>query len=132
MSLNSVVVSLSTIVSGISAIASGVVAVYENGQKLLDILKAAVVKVEDQFSALKSAGATKKEIVMATLQAAADALGEAWDNIKAYFSALIDSIISVYNQAKAVVADVVTVADGGTVTADTSATVVADPASATA
>lgn len=122
MSLNSVVVSLSTIVSGISAIASGVVAVYENGQKLLDILKAAVVKVEDQFSSLKAAGATKKEIVMSTLQAAADALGEAWDSIKAYFSTLIDSIIAVYNQAKSVVSDVKTVADGGTVTADTSAT----------
>lgn len=121
MSLNTVVVSLSTIVSGISAIASGVVAVYENGQKLLDILKAAVVKVEDQFAALKAAGATKKEIVMATLQAAADALGESWDTIKSYFSALIDSIIALFNQAKTVVSDVKTVADGGTVTADDSA-----------
>lgn len=115
MSANSVILSLSTIVTGISAIASGIVTVYENGQKLLDILKAAVVKVEDQFSSLKAAGATKKEIVMSTLQAAADALGESWDNIKTYFSALIDSLISVYNQAKTVVADVKTAASGETV-----------------
>lgn len=95
--------SLKTIVTGVSAIASGVVAVYENGEKLLEILKAAIVKVEEAYASLKASGATKKELVLATLQAAADALGEVWANIESYFSSLIDSIIDLYNTAKSVI-----------------------------
>lgn len=51
---------LATIVTGVSAIASGVVSVYENGEKLLEIMKAAIVKVEEAYASLKAAGATKK------------------------------------------------------------------------
>ncbi|EJO8756961.1 hypothetical protein NUE77_004782 [Escherichia coli] len=94
---------LSTIVSGVSAIASGVVSVYENGAKLLDIMKSAIVKVEEAYEALKASGATKKALVLATLKAAAEALGEEWDNICAYFSALIDSVVDLYNTAEAAI-----------------------------
>lgn len=98
--------SLSAILGGISSISSGVVTVVSNGVQLLTILKSAVVKVEDQFSSLSGTGATKKEIVMGTLAVAAEVLGESWESIKAYFSALVDSIISVYNQAKLVLSQV--------------------------
>ncbi|EFI5570525.1 hypothetical protein GWZ95_24175 [Escherichia coli] len=94
---------LSTIVSGVSAIASGVVSVYENGAKLLDIMKSAIVKVEEAYEALKATGATKKALVLATLKAAAESLGEEWDNICAYFSALIDSVVDLYNTAVAAI-----------------------------
>lgn len=97
---------LATIVTGVSAIASGIVSVYENGEKLLEIMKAAIVKVEEAYASLKAAGATKKALVLATLQAAAEALGEAWDKIMDYFSALIDSVVDLYNTAKDVIDDV--------------------------
>ncbi|WP_218070406.1 hypothetical protein [Escherichia coli] len=90
---------LSTIVSGVSAIASGVVSIYENGAKLLEIMKVAIAKVEAAYESLKAAGATKKALVLATLKAAAEALGEAWENIVSYFSALIDSVVDLYNTA---------------------------------
>ncbi len=94
---------LSTIVSGVSSIASGVVSVYENGAKLLDIMKSAIVKVEEAYESLKAAGATKKALVLATLKAAAEALGETWDSIVSYFSALIDSVVDLYNTTVAAI-----------------------------
>ncbi|TCW07107.1 hypothetical protein EDF73_113169 [Raoultella sp. BIGb0138] len=108
---------LATIVTGVSAIASGVVSVYENGEKLLEIMKAAIVKVEEAYASLKAAGATKKALVLATLQVAAEALGEAWDKIMDYFSALIDSVVDLYNTAKGVIDDV----KGDTGTTETAA-----------
>lgn len=108
---------LATIVTGVSAIASGVVSVYENGEKLLEIMKAAIVKVEEAYASLKAAGATKKALVLATLQAAAEALGEAWYKIMDYFSALIDSVVDLYNTAKDVIDDV----EGDTGTTETAA-----------
>lgn len=115
---------LATIVTGVSAIASGVVSVYENGAKLLEIMKAAIVKVEEAYASLKASGATKKALVLATLQAAAEALGEAWDKIMDYFSALIDSVVDLYNTAKDVIDDVKS--DAGT--AETSTEVTAEVA----
>lgn len=108
---------ITTIVTGVSAIASGVVSVYENGVKLLEILKAAIEKVEETYASLKATGATKKALVLAVLEAAADAMGEVWTNMVDYFSALIDSIVDLYNTAKSVVDGTYTSTD---TTADTS------------
>lgn len=61
------------------------------------------MKVEEAYEALKASGATKKALVLATLKAAAESLGEEWDNICAYFSALIDSVVDLYNTAVAAI-----------------------------
>ena len=93
---------LSTLLNGFNSLpslVSGVITAEQNAVALYGIVKQAIVKVEAQFETVKGSGASKKELVLATVAAAAEALGEVWDNLKEAFSTFIDSVIDLYNTA---------------------------------
>ncbi|MCA1179802.1 MULTISPECIES: hypothetical protein [unclassified Pantoea] len=89
--------SLNTVMSSVSVSQFDLFNVPYHGFRLYQIMREAVVNAEKTFHGQVNAGKSKKECVMAALQAVADVLGENWDSIKEHFSVLVDAAISLWN-----------------------------------
>lgn len=90
---------LSLLVTALAAAVGAAISAGQHTAKLYhygsDLIRAA----EAAYDGVEKAGATKKEAVMAAVKALADRLSIEWAEIKAEYSAWIDSVVEAYNDA---------------------------------